>query len=96
MWGRGSTGHGGLRAPSPLLPLPCFVRKDPELERGARVPRQAAALVLRAAAPRLAPSRGPDSQRGRLALGGAGTCCLNVNTSFIHLDWLSSAMLRYT
>lgn len=39
---------------------------------------------------------GLGSTQARLRPGGAGTCCLNVNTSFIHLDWLSSAMLRYT
>lgn len=36
------------------------------------------------------------STQARLRPGGAGTRCLNVNTSFIHLDWLSSAMLCYT
>lgn len=41
-------------------------------------------------------SVGSGSTQARLRPGGAGTCCLNVNTSFIHLDWLSSAMLRYT
>lgn len=97
-------GRGDVAAPGsgsagtqPLSPT-ALLRKKKRIQgrEGARVPHQVAALVLRAAAPRLAPSRGPDSQRARLALGGAGTCCLNVNTSFIHLDWLSSAMLRYT
>lgn len=89
-WGCPPPTHAALCVPTTLLNTKRF---ESEWILAAPMPP---ALLPPVTAPRLNPWHGVDSPRARLRLGGAGTCCLNVNTSFIHLDWLSSAMLRYT
>lgn len=81
-WGRALLSPGISPLPPPHKPT--HPKKQPgaaERRSLCRVPPPGLALSAVSAA----------SERGR-----AGTRCLNVNTSFIHLDWLSSAMLCYT
>lgn len=89
-----TTGHGDYQHTDPGRDVHCCPHHhNPNTKRSGATAELAA---LSGSSPSPDRCRGLGSTHARLRPGGAGTCCLNVNTSFIHLDWLSSAMLRYT